>query len=76
MTAFVLGVSARLELLGRTCFQPSSSRVSTMHRRGAHQPDLLGVAHPVRRRDDDLVTRLVEREREVEEGVLGPDATP
>ena len=42
-----------------------------VHGRGAHHAHLLRVAHPVGRRDDDLVAGLVERHRDVEERVLG-----
>ncbi len=55
-----LGVEAKARLLRRL----------DDHRLGASDADLLGVAHPVRRGDDDLVARIEERHRQVEEGVL------
>ncbi len=72
-TAFVRGVSAFSSWAGES-FHPSSSRVSTSTGRRADETNLLRVAHPVRLGDDDLVSRLVESERQVEERVLGADA--
>jgi hypothetical protein len=51
--------------------KPFSAVVSMKRGVAPHQRDLLGVADPVRRGDQHLVARGKEREREVEERLLG-----
>ncbi len=67
------GESAASSASGRRR-KPSSSVVGTMTGVAPDEPHLLGVADPVGRGDDHLVPGLVQREREVEEHVLGAAA--
>ena len=58
----------RLEL------EPGLHRGLDEHRRAAAQRDHLGVGHPVRRRDHDLVARVQGGEERVVEDLLAPGA--